>query len=1015
MEYRFGYDFSDVRIYTGERATRSADSVNALAYTIGNDIVFGENQFQPSTSQGRRLLAHELAHVVQQNGKDSVVNRSPNSSGRQRGVVFHFAVHVSRELNSDELLLEFVRQYSRLSTSAEAQEVLAAGKWHWVGTPQQATAADVLRGYVLIRVNDVSLSQASSEERRGFEDYVAGLDAADRQALYAEIDRRFWNATQYRPGQRLGRSHDDQLMAEYWRQIRDHMVQTRQAILALPEHVRMLLFDPNSSRALSPRDYEIALRVGQKLAAMTSVELADWRSRTTAVTDDWTSFERSLDAYLAAEAARKQETLHQAILSARLYGLEDLYGLYKLMKANERLGSLPSVDEFGVTDTTVVEARLEAPENRRRLEEGLRSHGFESIEAFEEAIVTWRQGFERSTVSLAGVMLDRLDHVLFVAYRRYSNPVEANALADAIVATGAPGHFAVAAEQSERAIWHPRHALDEGGGQRDEAVLQAAIASARATQAGSAAMQTLTSAHPILGFNDFPLERLGRARRDEVQGIVLDYISRKREAVRNTREEIRDDPEMIYKLDNLFRASLQEQGITRNSIYDRILQDYISDRRISRILKGVALAIVTLALTVLSFGTGTLAIAAGAVAFGLSSWQAVEAWKEYVRMSNAADAQLISEDPSITWLVLAVIGAAADFAAAASAVRALRPAAIAFNETGDITAFRGALRELSNVDARIAAAVERAAEAERVLGAQWQAIRAVGYRLNDITGVVAEVGYRLMVLSWHLAKRGIARFDLYLAELSRVGIIRRVADLSPTDIRALRGPFEEGLRRAADGFISYSSLGPQVRALLSPAAVDDAAAFGRFLGLSDAEVSDIIERAAQSASRDGEALSPEILRGMMRERANVTSADDLILDAAGLPRTSSRIVGAVEQAYEIGVSEGRAFLQGRGWRQWDKWINPFEFNGRYGQGLDDVFVDTSGRLWIVEYKGGTAELAPGQMSRAWVERQIIRLENAGYDFAAAPIRKALEDGSLRGIVISTPHGSAAHVIGEFSY
>ncbi len=66
MESRFGHDFSKVRIHTGEMAHRSANNVNALAYTIGDDIVFEEGQYQPDTSAGRRLLAHELTHVVQQ-------------------------------------------------------------------------------------------------------------------------------------------------------------------------------------------------------------------------------------------------------------------------------------------------------------------------------------------------------------------------------------------------------------------------------------------------------------------------------------------------------------------------------------------------------------------------------------------------------------------------------------------------------------------------------------------------------------------------------------------------------------------------------------------------------------------------------------------------------------------------------------------------------------------------------------------------------------------------------------
>lgn len=66
LEPRFGHDFSGVRIHTDSRAAESARSVNALAYTVGRDIVFASGQFAPESPDGKRLLAHELTHVVQQ-------------------------------------------------------------------------------------------------------------------------------------------------------------------------------------------------------------------------------------------------------------------------------------------------------------------------------------------------------------------------------------------------------------------------------------------------------------------------------------------------------------------------------------------------------------------------------------------------------------------------------------------------------------------------------------------------------------------------------------------------------------------------------------------------------------------------------------------------------------------------------------------------------------------------------------------------------------------------------------
>jgi outer membrane protein OmpA-like peptidoglycan-associated protein len=71
FEPRFGHDFSRVRVHTDTRAARSAQALGAQAYTLGNDVVLGTGQYAPQTGEGRRLLAHELAHVVQQ-GSGSV-------------------------------------------------------------------------------------------------------------------------------------------------------------------------------------------------------------------------------------------------------------------------------------------------------------------------------------------------------------------------------------------------------------------------------------------------------------------------------------------------------------------------------------------------------------------------------------------------------------------------------------------------------------------------------------------------------------------------------------------------------------------------------------------------------------------------------------------------------------------------------------------------------------------------------------------------------------------------------
>ena len=79
MEPRFGYDFGHVRLHTDAKAADSANSVHAHAYTVGQNVVFGENKYGPTTQAGRELLAHELAHTIQQRNSTGVLQSSDSS------------------------------------------------------------------------------------------------------------------------------------------------------------------------------------------------------------------------------------------------------------------------------------------------------------------------------------------------------------------------------------------------------------------------------------------------------------------------------------------------------------------------------------------------------------------------------------------------------------------------------------------------------------------------------------------------------------------------------------------------------------------------------------------------------------------------------------------------------------------------------------------------------------------------------------------------------------------------
>lgn len=79
MESRFGYDFGNVQVHDDWQSHHSTKNLNALAYTHGNHIAFASGKYRPQIDEGKKLLAHELTHVVQQNGQTPTLQKKEES------------------------------------------------------------------------------------------------------------------------------------------------------------------------------------------------------------------------------------------------------------------------------------------------------------------------------------------------------------------------------------------------------------------------------------------------------------------------------------------------------------------------------------------------------------------------------------------------------------------------------------------------------------------------------------------------------------------------------------------------------------------------------------------------------------------------------------------------------------------------------------------------------------------------------------------------------------------------
>ena len=132
FEPRFGRDFSDVRVHDDAKAAASARQVNAQAYTVGQNIVLGQ-QVSRHTSQGQRLMAHELTHVVQQGGaaNPSSLQRVGDVSQAPPGMTCPIATSSPGPVDTDVF---FSVGSSALAPKALADIASVIARWHALGT-----------------------------------------------------------------------------------------------------------------------------------------------------------------------------------------------------------------------------------------------------------------------------------------------------------------------------------------------------------------------------------------------------------------------------------------------------------------------------------------------------------------------------------------------------------------------------------------------------------------------------------------------------------------------------------------------------------------------------------------------------------------------------------------------------------------------------------------------------------------------------------------------------------------
>ncbi len=189
FEPRFGADFSQVRIHTGSSAEETVRSLNALAFTFGQDIVFGAGQYAPDTAAGRQLLAHELVHTVQQNGRKVIQrvgqgDQEPEEGRRDRcsGEELNRAV---QEWIMPKVLLRIIEQYGPLS-ALPAETVLHRNDGY-IGIRYLVVAQQGERGSGKIKKYHVFLETGPEKGRKITADLYHRQSVPKQKDLYIQI------------------------------------------------------------------------------------------------------------------------------------------------------------------------------------------------------------------------------------------------------------------------------------------------------------------------------------------------------------------------------------------------------------------------------------------------------------------------------------------------------------------------------------------------------------------------------------------------------------------------------------------------------------------------------------------------------------------------------------------------------------------------------------------------------------------------------------------------------------
>ena len=807
MESGLGADFASVRIHTDAPAARLTDELNAHALTYGRDVFFSSGQFRPASVAGQRLLAHELAHVMQQRrGPGERVYRQPKEA-KTVGVAVN--VTVGEQVSAQEFKIRAVMQYLQVDR-AEAER--RAGEWNYSDSSdigKNGVTAEKVNKPIQVVFHPAAMSAGEKATAGKRTAAVNALPPDQRKEVNDEVDRRFWNHFQYRSGTPLGKGQSEEGMRQAWLRTRESVLQDQESVAKVDPKIQGFL-TIDGKRRIKPEEYKTTLRIAEKLKDLSSEDWALYKRRVNATTEDFEVLERSIDMFKSRQAAEKS-------VSDRIRGKENLYQQVKSFEAlQSRMTRVnPRNDTSEIEKPGNLDRYMEAS---KALDASLKAAGFANVQEFKAANEAFLDLYRKRAVELTLLVLQASERTVATERKRYEDPkvlaelyTQLAPVRTAVKESDAAGRASMPTPMQLKSDSMPTRSQD--------AALERMI---EADKRGDAARKGLSEKHPMLKDPELSSYSL-TADTPTALGEALRRNADKRQAsIVKTRVAILEEPEKVFKLDQIVALTSKELHAPPDSIYGMVVEDHQKDVSITDVLKGLAIGALALGLGAISFGTGTVAVLAGAGVLAIGIGGAMQEYGKYEEGVAAAHTDfdtalsVSSEEPSAVWLAIALIGVGLDGIPLANAFKAALPAARALEGAGGAAKFEMELAKATELSEGVRKAISRAKDTRLkyldALGELEEAERTAPGRLLALVDT-PKLDARIKV-AYYAIKNHIEDFEVFMRELKLGKLAKKmhVSALTEEELAAWKTAFNAAKEKVAEDAAKFSVRVPFQRA-----------------------------------------------------------------------------------------------------------------------------------------------------------------------------------------------------------